>query len=140
MKNGGNKAELEQVVFYTVNDDYIEYLRKIDDKVLFNKQEKNARPYAGFLIKFNNMIPVRDDLINRVIISEKQESKKEEDYKALLIKEILFCSENKERLIIKSNKTMRIFNENRPHMKNIILSCCCFSILEKACNDYVQKK
>ena len=162
----------KNVVFYTVNDDYIEYLRKMDTRVLFNKPENNTRPYAGFLvtsndynylvplssqikksnhvtavipnrltevqrqknlitkqfpemiatIKFNNMIPVRDDVINKIDLSKYKGNKNDEDYLALLVKERL--------------KTMKIFNEKKPFMKSVVDSCCNFTELEKACSEY----
>jgi len=183
---GEIKVELNNVVLYTVNNDYVEYLRSIDDRVLFNKPEGQQRPYVGFLIKlnecdylvplssqikksnqvtavipnrltetqrqrnaitnkypdkiatikFNNMIPVRENLIKKIHILKNPQTKEELDYKKLLVKEILFCSENKDRLIKKAHKTMEIFKGNKPYMSSIINSCCDFPTLENACDSY----
>lgn len=37
-----------------VNSDYCDYLRKFDDKVAYNKHEKELRPFIGILFKIEN--------------------------------------------------------------------------------------
>ncbi len=37
-----------------VNSDYCEYLRKFDDKVSYNKNEKKLRPFIGILFKIRD--------------------------------------------------------------------------------------
>lgn len=40
-----------KLIFYYVNDDYIEYLiNEIDDKVSYNKADSQQRPYVGFIL------------------------------------------------------------------------------------------
>ena len=41
------------IKLYNVKDDYIDYLRKFDHKVLMNKKE--TRPYVGVVLVINNM-------------------------------------------------------------------------------------
>ena len=112
----------------------------IPNRLIEAQRQKNLLtikfPKMIATIKFNNMIPVRDDVINRIDLSKYKGNKNDEDYLALLVKEILFCSENKERLLVKANKTMKIFNEKKPFMKSVVDSCCNFSELEKVCSEY----
>ena len=42
-------GENETLKFYTVNEDYIEYLSKFDSHVSWNKQQK--RPYVGIVLR-----------------------------------------------------------------------------------------
>jgi protein AbiQ len=47
--------------FFYVDNDYVDYLRKHDEKVLLNKDEKFQRPYLGIVTKINNvkyLIPI----------------------------------------------------------------------------------
>lgn len=44
----------KKLTFFTVNDDYIDYLREKDNKVLFNKPDNERRPYVGFVLDINN--------------------------------------------------------------------------------------
>lgn len=37
-----------------VNSDYCDYLRKFDNKVVYNKHEKELRPFIGILFKIEN--------------------------------------------------------------------------------------
>lgn len=175
--------ENDKLVFYNVSDDYIEYLRNIDDKVMYNKPEKHQRPYVGFLlmlndmrylvplssqirksndvtivipdrvtetqkinnqanniqdkiavIKFNCMIPILEDVIKKIDL-DKMENE-DSEYRDLLVKEILFCSENKDRIIGRAKKAYDIFKKNKPYMKDIIDSCVDFPKLENAMSNY----
>lgn len=182
--------ENENLIFYNVSDDYIEFLRKFDDKVLFNKPDARTRPYVGFVlkvnnldylvplssqirksnevttvipntftesqrlknesdkrfpdkiavIKFNNMIPVLSEVITKIDLDKLSGNKEDEDYKNLLLKEMLFCSKNKERIIAKAHKTNKIFKEKKVYMKEIIESCCDFMLLEQKCKEYAVLK
>lgn len=44
---------MEKLKFYNINNDYINYLYKFDNKVPYNKQQK--RPYIGIVIEINNI-------------------------------------------------------------------------------------
>ena len=37
-----------------VNSDYCDYLRKFDNRVVYNKHEKELRPFIGILFKIGN--------------------------------------------------------------------------------------
>lgn len=42
---------MRKLKLYYIKDDYIDYLRKYDDRVLYNKKE--TRPYVGVVLEFN---------------------------------------------------------------------------------------
>ncbi len=44
---------MRKLKFYTINNNYINYLNKFDSKVPYNKQEK--RPYIGIIIEMNDI-------------------------------------------------------------------------------------
>lgn len=44
---------MEKLKFYNINNDYINYLYKFDNKEPYNKQQK--RPYIGIVIEINNI-------------------------------------------------------------------------------------
>ena len=56
-------------------------------------------------IKFNNMIPVYDKVIEKIDLSELAETEDGLNYNNLLGKEIIYCNENKDNIIKKANKT-----------------------------------
>jgi len=43
---------MNKLKIYTIKEDYIHYLRKVDDNVLINKKER--RPYVGIVYQINN--------------------------------------------------------------------------------------
>lgn len=61
---------------------------------------KNKK-YPDFIatIKFNCMIPVLPQVITKIDIDSLSKNKDDENYKNLLIKEIIFCSDNKDKII-----------------------------------------
>ena len=44
----------EKLAIVRVNTDYCDYLRKFDNKVAYNKNEKELRPFIGVLFTVNN--------------------------------------------------------------------------------------
>lgn len=50
---GGN-AMIINLKIVRVNSDYCDYLRKFDNKVAYNKHEKELRPFIGILFKIEN--------------------------------------------------------------------------------------
>ena len=47
-------GENETLKFYTVNEDYIDYLSKFDSHVSWNKEQK--RPYVGIVLRVENYL------------------------------------------------------------------------------------
>lgn len=43
---------MDRLKFYNIDDDYVNYLHKFDNKVPFNKNQN--RPYIGIVIEINN--------------------------------------------------------------------------------------
>lgn len=102
---------------------------------LENKIEKKY-PENIAVIKFNCMIPVFPEVIEKIDLDKIPNDKAGEDYKSLLVKEILFCSQNRERILKKAHRTYEIYGQNKPYMKEIIDSCCNFPLLEEKCKEY----
>jgi len=44
---------IDKLNFYTVSDEYINYLYQFDNKIPYNKNSK--RPYVGIVLKINNL-------------------------------------------------------------------------------------
>lgn len=106
---------------------------------LENEKEKKY-PEIIATIKFNCMIPVFPDVIEKIDLDKLSKDKEGQDYKNLLLKEIRFCSdkENKDRIIKKAEKTYKICKENKSYMKEIIESCCDFDLLRETMHDYIK--
>lgn len=82
------------------------------------------------LLGFNNMIPVRDD----VLISFNIDDEPNPDYAMLLKKQAYFCNRNKTDILNKASRTYyEVVNENNEFLKGI---CCDFKKLEKACKQF----
>ena len=47
-------GENETLKFYTVNEDYIDYLSQFDSHVSWNKEQK--RPYVGIVLRVENYL------------------------------------------------------------------------------------
>ncbi len=43
---------MKKLNLYCISEEYINYLRKFDNKVFYNK--KNSRPYVGVVFEYNN--------------------------------------------------------------------------------------
>ena len=67
--------------FYRINEDYNRYLQN------YEKEIKGS-------LRFNYMIPVPEECIERLVIKDV----KDEKYRMLLNKEYQFCMDNKERI------------------------------------------
>lgn len=82
-------------------------------------------------LRFNYMIPVPTECIERIIIGDVEDKK----YRLLLHKEYQFCMDNIERIQKKANKIykMVITNQNQKLTDN----SCDFSILEQGYHEYV---
>lgn len=84
-------------------------------------------------LRFNYMIPVPEECIERLIIKDIEDDK----YRILLNKEYQFCIENAERIQKKANKIYEMVTTNR---KQILTdNSCAFRILEQGYCEYVEK-
>lgn len=82
------------------------------------------------LLGFNNMIPVRDD----VLISFDINNEPSPDYAMLLKKQAYFCNRNKTDILNKASRTYyEVVNDKNKFLKDI---CCDFKKLERACKQF----
>lgn len=85
-------------------------------------------------LRFNYMVPVPDECIDRLIIKEIEDEK----YRDLLNKEYQFCINNADRIQKKAEKIYKMVTENR---KQILTdNSCAFHILEDGYREYINKK
>lgn len=84
-------------------------------------------------LRFNYMVPVPDDCIQKLIIKDI----KDEKYRTLLNKEYQFCMDNAIRIQKKANKIYEMLTTNR---KQILTdNSCDFHILEAGYQEYIEK-
>ena len=84
-------------------------------------------------LRFNYMVPVPDECIERLVIKDV----KEEKYRTLLNKEYQFCIANAEKIQKKANK---IYNMVTTNTKQILTdNSCDFKILEQAYHEYINQ-
>ena len=84
-------------------------------------------------LRFNYMIPVPDECLERLIIKDVEDEK----YRLLLNKEYQFCMDNADRIQKKANKIYDMVVNNR---KQILTdNSCDFKILEEACQKYIDE-
>lgn len=85
-------------------------------------------------LRFNYMIPVPDECLERLIIKDEEDEK----YRTLLNKEYQFCIDNEEKIKKKANKIYSMVVENK---KQILTdNSCDFKLLEKAYYEYKNRK
>lgn len=84
-------------------------------------------------LRFNYMIPVPAECIERLIIKDVPDEK----YRLLLNKEYQFCVENANRIQKKANKIYEMVTTNRK--QKLTDNSCAFSILEQGYQEYVRK-
>lgn len=83
-------------------------------------------------LRFNYMVPVPDECIEKLIIKDVQDEK----YRMLLNKEYRFCVNNAQRIQKKANKIYEMVTENR---KQILTdNSCDFCILEEGYREYIK--
>ena len=83
-------------------------------------------------LRFNYMIPVPEECIERLIIKNVQDEK----YRLLLNKEYQFCMNNAERIQKKANKIYEMVTTNGK--QKLTDNSCAFSILEQGYREYVE--
>ena len=88
------------------------------------------------VLNFNNMIPVRDDVIDRLDIKiHPKDTPAVKHYKNLLIDQLTFCRQNQEAIISKANKLYRLIKQGKPSAL-LKRRCCKFSELEKVLDKF----
>lgn len=84
-------------------------------------------------LRFNYMVPVPDECIERLIINDVEDEK----YRLLLHKEYRFCMDNADRIQKKANKIYEMVITNRK--QKLTDNSCAFGILEQGYQEYVEK-
>ena len=83
-------------------------------------------------LRFNYMVPVPDECIEKLIIKDVQDEK----YRMLLNKEYRFCVNNAQRIQKKANKIYEMVTENREQI--LTDNSCDFRILEEGYREYIK--
>lgn len=134
-----------------VNTDYCDYLRKFDNKVSYNKFEKESKPKHKnmkntidfFKIKdgelgavnFNNMIPVNENNYSLVDLNKETLTIAELKYQKLLREQLEWLNANYKQIKSKSLKLYQLYT-NGKLPENIRKRCCNFKLLEEKCVEY----
>ena len=106
------------------------FKKKQEANILINI-EGDKQPIKGSL-RFNYMIPVPSECIERLIIKDVADEK----YRTLINKEYRFCIDNEERIKRKANKIYNMVITNRKPI--LTENSCDFKILEQAYRDYIK--
>lgn len=130
---------------YRIKDDYVEYLRTKEPKVLKNKGMKNMKDFHKIasgkygVINFNKIIPVPSECI----IDFKFEDEEDIEYRILLQNQYNCIKDMKTTIIGKSNDVYRLFHTPDSELTasdlRVKQRCCDFDLLEKMCDDYKAK-
>lgn len=82
-------------------------------------------------LNFNNMIPVSDDVIQKLDIRpSSSDTPKERAYKELLNNQLDWCNDNIDNIIKKANKLYRLITQSPEKSFNLTRRCCDFKKLE----------
>ena len=82
-------------------------------------------------LNFNNMIPVSNDVIQKLDIRpSSSDTPKEREYKELLNNQLDWCNDNIDNIIKKANKLYRLITQNPEKSFNLTRRCCDFKKLE----------
>ena len=83
------------------------------------------------VLNFNNMIPVRNDVIDKMDMTiHPHDTPQVKHYKNLLIDQLTFCQQHQEAIIAKANKLYRLITQGKPGGM-LKRRCCKFMELEK---------
>ncbi|OKZ54677.1 MAG: hypothetical protein BHV89_02670 [Clostridiales bacterium 41_21_two_genomes] len=82
-------------------------------------------------LNFNNMIPVSNDVIQKLDIRpSSSDTPKEREYKELLNNQLDWCNDNIDNIIKKANKLYRLITQSPEKSINLTRRCCDFKKLE----------
>lgn len=88
------------------------------------------------VLNFNNMIPVRSDIITKIDLKVRpHDSKPTRHYKIMAIKQVEFCRKNQDTIIRKANKLYSMITEGSAN-SSLRKRCCKFSKLEQILEKY----
>ena len=147
-----------------VDSDYCDYLRQFDNKVAYNKHEKELRPFIGILFeietckyfaplsspkpkhrRMKNMIDffkIKDGELgavnfnNMIPVTDKNYELK---YQKLLKEQLSWLNAHYRQVKNKSFKLYQLYNSGKLP-DNMKLRCCNFKLLEEKCLEYNKVK
>ena len=129
-----------------VDSDYCDYLRQFDNKVAYNKHEKELRPFIGILfeidkgaVNFNNMIPVTNKNYTLVDLNKETLTIAELKYQKLLKEQLNWLNAHYRQVKNKSFKLYQLYNSGKL-ADNMKSRCCNFKLLQEKCLEYNKVK
>ena len=134
----------EQLMLVRLDTAYCDYLRKFDDKVPYNYNEKELRPFVGVLFRIDKLMyfaplsspkPKHLKLKSKLDLDKECLTKSEEKYTKLLKEQIYWLNRNDEKLFGRSKKLYDKYI-NGTLDQNIAKRCCNFKLLEEKCKEY----
>ena len=88
------------------------------------------------VLNFNNMIPVREDVITHISFKIlPSDNAAEIHYKKLMMNQLAFCQKNQDAIVKKANKLYRMITEARASYQ-LRKRCCDFRKLEQVLEKY----
>ena len=108
-----------------VDSDYCDYLRQFDNKVAYNKHEKELRPFIGILFE--------------VDLNKETLTIAELKYQKLLKEQLSWLNAHYRQVKNKSFKLYQLYNSGKLP-DNMKLRCCNFKLLEEKCLEYNKVK
>lgn len=82
-------------------------------------------------LNFNNMIPVDESVLRPLELRIKStDSPITTHYKKMTAKQLNWCQQNQDAIVIKANKLYRIITQNPEKSRNLTRRCCDFRKLE----------
>ena len=90
-------------------------------------------------LNFNNMIPVSNDVIQKLDIRpSSSDTPKEREYKELLNNQLDWCNDNIDNIIKKANKLYRLITQSPEKSINLTRRCCDFKKLEAVLDEIIR--
>ena len=164
---------MDKLTLVRLDTKYCDYLRLFDDKVPYNNNEKELRPFIGVLFKvneymyfaplsspkpkhlklktkldflkidngklgainFNNMLPVTEKNIVKIVLNKECLTKSEEKYTKLLSEQLFWLNRNNTKIYNRSKKLYDKYIDGTLD-SNILKRCCNFKLLEEKCREY----
>lgn len=152
--------------FYTIDNDYLDYLHAVDNKVPLHRYDTYAKFFCGIVLQFNDvyyfapvssfnkqqrtnfLIQQRDHVTSSIrfsfmlpvpfaLLRRVSFNTADAKYRALLQNEYRFCNSNEDRIRKRALSIYRGVVYKRDPM--LVKHCCDFKALEVAMANYIRK-
>lgn len=118
------------------NKSNLDFIKILDDSI---KNSKGAPKVIGIL-NINNMIPVNEKCIKKMNLSyDTIDTKNKIKRYTLLINQLEWCRQNKDKIIRKTLKVYNFVTQNPEKNKILTRRCCDFKKLEEVSDRYLHK-